>query len=161
MSLATLLPGAAHLQNIHPLVVHYPLALLSVAALLYLLTWIAGRPGWAWVAFWMLILGTAGALAAAATGLYAEDAVMVARTVRAHLLVHHKQLMLATVGLATAGSLWAALAPPFPGRARPVFILLLIAMVAVMTVGADYGGRLVYDYNAGGKACGQPIDFTR
>ncbi|HLH78150.1 MAG TPA: DUF2231 domain-containing protein [Candidatus Binataceae bacterium] len=161
MTLATLLPGAAHLQNIHPLVVHYPLALLSVAVMLYLATWIAGRPRWAWLAFWMLILGTVGAWVAAATGLYAEDGVMVARSVRNHLLLHHEHLMLVTVGLATVGTLWAGLAPPFPGRTRPFFVLLLIALVAVMTVGADYGGRLVYDYNAGGDACSQPIDFTR
>jgi len=27
--------------------------------------------------------------------------------------------------------------------------------------GADDGGRMVYDYNAGGQACGQPIEFTQ
>jgi uncharacterized membrane protein len=159
--LASLLPGLAHLQNIHPLVVHYPLALLSLTLPVYLATWIAGRPGWAWLAFGMLILGTVGGWAAAATGLYAEDGVMVARSVRAHLLLHHEHLMLVTVGLATIATVWAGLAPPFPGRARPLFVLLLIALVTTMTVAADYGGRLVYDYNAGGDACGQPIDFTR
>jgi hypothetical protein len=30
-----------------------------------------------------------------------------------------------------------------------------------LTKGADYGGRMVYDYNAGENACGQPIDFSR
>jgi hypothetical protein len=30
-----------------------------------------------------------------------------------------------------------------------------------MVRGADFGGRLVYDYNAGGNACGQPIEFSR
>ena len=32
-------------------------------------------------------------------------------------------------------------------------------MIGAMTVGADFGGRLVYDYNAGGNACPQPIHF--
>jgi hypothetical protein len=40
-------------------------------------------------------------------------------------------------------------------------VLLLLVVLAVMSHGADYGGRLVYDYNAGGSACGQPIEFTR
>ena len=30
-----------------------------------------------------------------------------------------------------------------------------------MSVGADNGARMVYDYNAGGNACSQPIDFTK
>jgi len=38
---------------------------------------------------------------------------------------------------------------------------LLFVLVATLTKGADYGARMVYDYNAGGDACGQPIDFTR
>ena len=45
---------------------------------------------------------------------------------------------------------------------HPLFFALgLLVLLAVMTKGADYGGRLVYDYNAGGSACGQPIEFTR
>jgi len=28
-------------------------------------------------------------------------------------------------------------------------------------LGADYGARMVYDYNAGGNACSQPIEFTK
>jgi hypothetical protein len=34
-------------------------------------------------------------------------------------------------------------------------------MCVLIARGADYGGRLVYDYNAGGNACGQPIDFSK
>ncbi len=49
----------------------------------------------------------------------------------------------------------------FPRRLRIVFVLALLAMVGVMTKGADDGGRMVYDYNAGGSACGQPIEFTK
>lgn len=38
---------------------------------------------------------------------------------------------------------------------------LCLIVVALMAVGADYGARMVYDYNAGGSACPQPIEFTR
>jgi len=34
-------------------------------------------------------------------------------------------------------------------------------MVTVMALGADFGARMVYDYNIGGDACPQPIEFTR
>jgi len=47
-----------------------------------------------------------------------------------------------------------------PARGRLMFLAGLVAILAILTTGADHGGRLVYDYNAGGDACGQPIEFT-
>lgn len=158
--LATLLPGAQHLQNVHPLVVHFPLGLLPAAALLYVLAWVARRESWAWSALWLLVLGSLSAVVAAGTGLYAEPGVMIARSVRSALLEPHKRCMLGTVGLAAGLTLWALRARPFPRTGRIAFLVLLGVLLAVMFRGADFGGRLVYDYNAGGNACGQPIDFT-
>jgi len=76
--LEVLLPGAQHLQNVHPLVVHFPLAFLGGAALLYGLAWVTGRDSLATIGLWLLILGTIAAVTAVATGLWAEDGVMVA-----------------------------------------------------------------------------------
>ncbi len=159
--LGTILPGAQHLQNIHPLVVHCPLVLLPGAALLYLLAWLAGRGALAWTALWVLSLGTASAVAAAGTGLYANEGVMVDPTVREQLLDPHKLWMLSTLGLSAVLTVWALAGRPFPARGRGAFVLLLFILLGVMARGADYGGRLVYDYNAGGNACAQPIEFTR
>ena len=158
--LDAVLPGAQHLQNFHPLVVHFPVVLLPGAALLYILAWLTGRESWAWTALWLLVLGTVSAAVAVATGLYAEPGVMVARSVRAHLLEPHKRFMLATLALSTALTLWAVAARPLPTKGRLIFLLLLFLLLAGMVRGADYGGRLVYDYNAGGNACPQPIEFT-
>jgi uncharacterized membrane protein len=155
------LPGADHLQNVHPLVIHFPIAFLSGAALLYTLAWVTGREAWAWTGLWLLVLGALGAAAAVATGLYAAPGVMVAPSVRAELLVPHKRIMLGVGSAGVVLTAWAAAARPMPLRGRGLFVVLLLALVAAMTLGADYGGRMVYDYNAGGNACGQPIDFTR
>lgn len=156
-----LLPGVGHLQNLHPLFVHYPIGLLTAAALFYVAAWLLRRDGLATAGFWMLLAGTLGGAIAVGTGLYAEKGVMVARSVRAALLEQHETLMLTTAGIAVAACIWAVIARPFPRRFRPAFILLLLAMVAVMMKGADDGGRMVYDYNAGGDACGQPIEFEK
>jgi uncharacterized membrane protein len=156
-----LFPGAHHLQNIHPLVVHFPLALLPVATLLYLLAWLSGRDSLAWTALWLLVLGSVSGAAAAGTGLYADEGVMVDPSVREQLLDPHKLWMLGTLGSSAVLTIWALVRRPFPTRGRGVFVLLLLGVLAVMAHGADYGGRLVYDYNAGGNACGQPIEFTR
>jgi len=75
--LRTLLPGAAHLQNLHPLVVHFPLALLPSAVLLYFLAGLSGRESLAWNGLWLLGLGTLGGAVAVGTGLYAMGGVMV------------------------------------------------------------------------------------
>jgi len=154
-----LLPGAQHLQNIHPLIVHFPIAFLLGAALLYLLAWLAKRESWAWTGLWLLALGTVGAAAAVASGLHGAEGVMVAPSVREHLLVNHERIMLAVLGLSALLLVWAWLARPMPLWGAVVFLFLLLVLVVGLTVGADFGGRLVFDYNAGGNACGQPIDF--
>ena len=158
--LEALLPGAQRLQNAHPLVVHFPVAFLIGAVIVYYLAWLAKRDSWAGLALWLLVLGSLSAAVAVGTGLYAEPGVMVARSVRAELLVPHKRVMLATLALALALTLWASVAGPLPRRGRAAFLLLLVALFAAVAKGADYGGRLVYDYNAGGSACSQPIEFA-
>jgi uncharacterized membrane protein len=154
-----LLPGLRHLQNIHPLIVHFPIALLPGAALLYVLAWLVKKESWAWTGLWLLGLGTLGAAAAVASGLYGAEGVMVAPAVRQHLLVNHERIMLGVLGLSVILSIWAWLARPMPLKGGVVFLLLLAVLLAGLTVGADFGGRMVYDYNAGGNACPQPIDY--
>jgi uncharacterized membrane protein len=150
-----------HLQNIHPLVVHFPIAFLVGAALFYFLSWILSNQTFATTALLLLILGTLAAGAAVATGLYGEEGVMVSRSVREHLLDTHERFMLVTLGLSVGLTLWALIARAFPKKARSLFLLFLLVLLGIMTIGADYGARMVYDYNAGGNACSQPIEFTR
>ncbi len=155
------LPGVQHLQNIHPLVVHFPIAFLVGAALFYFLSWVSRSETFARTAFLLLILGTLAAAAAVGTGLYGEEGVMVSRSVRAQLLDKHETFMLVTLGLSIVEAVWTSIARPFPKKGRWLFFLLLLALLGIMTIGADYGARMVYDYNAGGNACSQPIEFTK
>ena len=114
-----------------------------------------------WSAFWMLMLGALGVAASVATGLYAEPGVMVAESVRDQLLKHHKHLMLAASGLTGVLTVWALASRPMPTRGRYIFLAGLLVVILLIAVGADLGGRMVYDYNAGGAACPQPIDFSK
>ena len=152
-------PGARHLQNIHPLVVHFPIGLLTGAALFYFAAWIFKKEEWEKAGFWVLLLGALSLAIAAGTGLYAETGVMVALDVRQKLLLFHKKYMIVTSVICFVVMGWAIAARPFPKKGRLFFLILLLAMLGAMTVGGDFGGQLVYDYNAGGDACSQPIHF--
>jgi uncharacterized membrane protein len=158
--LERLLPGLAHAQNIHPLFVHFPIALLLTAALFYLIAWIGGHEPIKWTAFWILMLGTIGAGAAVATGLYAGPGVMIAESVRDHLLRNHMRIMIVMSVLTGILAIWAIAARPMPLRGRIIFMLGLLAVVALISVGADLGSEMVYGYNAGGDACAQPIELN-
>jgi uncharacterized membrane protein len=155
------MPGVEHLQNIHPLVIHFPIALLLGSELFYLLAWVFRRDMFIQAAFAMLVLGAISAAVAVGTGLYAEDGVMISRSVREHLLVRHKELMLIAASLSWVLTVWASFAGYFPRKGRMVFFLIFLGLVCVLSLGADYGGRMVYDYNAGGDSCPQPIDFVK
>jgi uncharacterized membrane protein len=154
-------PGVQHLQNIHPLLVHFPIALLSAATLMYWLGFLARRESWLWTGLWTLVLGALGAAAAVGSGLYAEPGVMLAPSVKTALLAYHKRIMIAVLILSALLALWAMAARPMPARGRGVFLATLVVVVALIAKGADYGGRMVYDYNAGGNACSQPIEFSQ
>ncbi len=154
------LPGLDALQNFHPLVVHFPIALLTIAALLYLVAWGGKRDSLAWPALWMLGLGALGAVFAAWTGLRASASVMVAQSVREHILIHHEHMMIAVLAMSVALTAWALITPPMPRRGRLAFLALMVAMALLIVKGADYGAWMVYGYNAGG-ALPQPIEFSQ
>jgi uncharacterized membrane protein len=97
--LGRLLPGVQHLQNAHPLIVHFPIAFLFGAALLYFLAWIGKRESWSWTGLWMLVLGTLAAAVAAGSGLYGAEGVMIAPSVNEHLLINHERIMLGVLEL--------------------------------------------------------------
>lgn len=148
-----LFPGLRAMENLHPVFVHAPVVLLPFALAFQALAVWRRREDWQRVALWLLYLGTLGALAAAATGLLAEETVE--HPEAAHEVIGlHKTLMLTTTGLAAALS-----AVAFALRrhlARGVQILLLGGLLLVngmLVVGADRGGQLVYQY---GVAVQQP-----
>ena len=143
------------------MVVHFPIAFLFGATLLYFVGASSRNESITRAALWVLVLGATGVVLSAGTGLYAGEGVMIAPSVRDALLIHHRNLMVAVTALTGVLTGWAVAARPLPRRGRWAFLMGLIAMCVLIARGADYGGRLVYDYNAGGNACGQPIDFSR
>ena len=50
---------------------------------------------------------------------------------------------LGVLGLVMALSVWALLTRPMPVKGRLGFLVLLLILVAALTIGADFGGRMV------------------
>ena len=159
--LERILPGASQLQNYHPLLVHFPIAFIYGASLLYFVAWITASEKLQWAALWMLVLAALSAGLALASGFYAAPGLMVSQSVRDQLLAHHKHLMVAASILTGVLTLWALASRPMPTRARVLFMAGLLALMILIGAGADLGGEMVYGYNAGGSACPQPIDFKK
>src|SRR5579864_6637731 len=108
--LITVWPGVAVLQNLHPLLVHYPIAFLTSATTVYLAAAIVRRERWGGFALLLLALGALAATAAVWTGLRAGGAVMVAPSVRANILEYHKRLMLTAWALSLLCLAWGVAA---------------------------------------------------
>ena len=147
--MAELLPGLAASPNFHPLLVHFPLALIPAALAFWALALWLGREELWRTGRWVLYLGALAALAAAASGLWAED--HLTHTEVTHPLIEaHEKWMLVAAGLAAATAAAAyALRESVIGITRPLLLVALLVTVLVTALGADRGSLLVYGHGVG------------
>ena len=149
---STLMPGIASMENIHPLVVHFPIALLSVFFVLDLIGTLAKKQQWREVASSFLYLGTLAALFTVIAGHIAADSVAHAGNVHA-IMEKHKDLGMAILSLATALSAWRLKHKGlFQGYVNGVFLTLSALLCALIVIAADLGGLMVYQYGVAVKA---------
>lgn len=155
------LPPLPSWEGLHPLVVHFPVALLLVSPLFVLLGLLPkiGR-GFSHAALALLLLGTIAAYVAVETG--EASAGLITRTEQvSKVLEQHQELAETARNLFTVMTvLYAALifAPPIYERAtrkriKPViplvatvvFVILLGLCVIVLANAAHLGGRMVHE----------------
>ncbi|HUL12983.1 MAG TPA: DUF2231 domain-containing protein [Methylococcaceae bacterium] len=140
-------PGLGAIANIHPLMVHFPIALLCTFFVLELLAIFSRKNENLEIAsVWLLYLGTLGAFAAVAAGLWAEATVPHADELHA-VIEKHEKFGFAVLSIAIVLSVWRLTNSGYFSRpGRIVFRLLAFVMVLTMVLGADLGGLLVYRY---------------
>ena len=137
------------MERLHPLVVHFPIALLLTALFLDGLALALKRPHLHKIGLWNLCLGTAGAAAAVLTGLQAEDVAKHSFEIW-QVMRLHKRLGITTLILGmlmVAWRLWKR--DRLAGRSRVLLMLLTLLMASTLSYGAYLGGRLVYEFGVG------------
>ena len=146
--LEALLPGLAVSPDLHPVVIHFPVALWLTAAAAAL--WgVARRDDRAMlVSRVCLYVGTVTAAAALLTGYLAAE--RLGHSAPGHELVHaHRNVMIAATALGAVASTLAWLFEPTGRPGDLQLAALLVILAAVTIVGADRGARLVYGHGFG------------
>ncbi len=154
-------------MNYHVALVHFPVALLTVYAVLEIvrIPWLNKRPGWREVKFVFLLLGTLGSYAAVQTGGMIEHQFTSERSlVRMHstfagytvalftvltlmyiiTLVEEKWNLSARIS-GTLGKIWKAIVSLVRLLMRPApLIVLALAGLALVTITGALGGSIAY-----------------
>ncbi len=147
-----LMPGIAALQNLYPLFVHFPIALLSLFFALDLAGTLAGRAEWRRVAGWLLYLGVAFAGITATFGFIAADTVAHGGDVH-EIMESHEHLAISVFGLAAFLAVWRGIGKTHPaGPANVVYLLLAGLLAGLLAFTADLGGLMVYKYGVAVEA---------
>lgn len=138
--------------NVHPLVVHFPIAFLIGFLLFEVMGLALHRPSLRQAASLMLYLGAGGAVLAAAAGLVAEATVPHGGAVH-EIMEWHERLGLTVAFLSVALAIWRALAGGhFASSMAQALHLILAGIIAVcLFLGADLGGLMVYEHGVGVK----------
>ncbi len=146
------LPGISQALNVHPLFVHFPIALWSFSLLLWVLGQFLGRNELLNAGRWTLYAGTLGALVTLGTGYLAADGI--GHDSVGHDLVHvHRDFMLWSVGLGLLTTVVAFfLRNRGTSKGQWAVTLGLFLTVGLTTLGADRGALLVYRYGIGTRA---------
>lgn len=141
-------------MNTHPLIVHFPIALLLTSILADLLALL--RPGSVFkeVAFFLLILGVIGAIVAGMSGDRAAETVSDLPALRG-VIEQHEDFATGTIWLFLAlllSRLYMVIKGRFVSIFRTVYIVVSLIAGGLLVATGYSGGKLVYEYGAGVKS---------
>ncbi|HEY9657418.1 MAG TPA: DUF2231 domain-containing protein [Allocoleopsis sp.] len=145
LPLAALFDG---LQNIHPIFVHFPLALLSAGILFDVLGYGLKKPSLSNAGWWVFALGVVAAIITVFTGLQAEG--MVSLSQEAHeVLENHEHFQIYSTVVLTGLLIWRAIKRGNLPNPSVVYLVITAIAVGAILFGSHYGGSLVYQYGVG------------
>lgn len=138
------LKGFQELMNIHPIFVHYPIALFLTSLILYLLGVILKKEQPLVGGQWTLVIGTISAALTVWTGLQAEQTAPHGGGTH-DIMTMHEKLGFVILGLGIILSLWTLISrSKLPQKGRLLFLTLLLGLNVILAQSADFGGRMVF-----------------
>lgn len=140
---------AEAMPNLHPIVIHVPIVLLTMGLLLDMLSVLRKDSHFELFGRWSQVTGTVGLAVGVLTGLLAKSGVSVSDEGRIFLETH-EQIAFGVIALASSLLLWRiSNRMLLPSRNRAAYFLLSVVLVGLMWVGAWYGGELVFRFGVG------------
>ncbi len=137
---------------LHPFIVHFPVALLTMSAVFEVYSVLAKKNELSRVGWWMQLSGTVGLMAAILSGLLSKSVTQVPDGVRVYFEAH-EQLAFVNGTMFAALLLWRIGAKTrLPGEHRVAYLVVLVVAVGTLLTGAWYGGELVFRFGVGGPA---------
>jgi uncharacterized membrane protein len=136
----------------HPVIVHFPLALIVLATALLLAARFTRREALAstlaTVGTWNLCIGAAAALLALATGLAAVLDLHVGIEARHAISLHFRWAIFTTLALILI-AIWRGAGTAPSSRPSRIFLIVLLLATAALVVTGFRGGQNVYRFGVG------------
>jgi uncharacterized membrane protein len=148
---SAILPGIAGLENIHPLFVHYPIALFTAFFLFDFFGTVAKKEKLRYVASCLLYVGTIAAAFTVVAGLFAADSVEHGEDVH-EIMERHEHIGIAVLSLSLFLSAWRLKQWGLHSKSgNTIFLCLAGFLCVLLSLGADLGGLMVYQYGVSVK----------
>ncbi len=135
---------AVRLQEVHPSLVHFPIALLPLTVAADLAGSLTRNRRLSWLGRWGMVASAASAALAGVAGLIAQEEVNVEGP-SMDTLITHRNLNLAVLGLTTA----LAVRRQAEEKAGPAYLGAAALAVGALLYSGYLGGKVVYEYGVG------------
>lgn len=142
------LQGIKEMINLHPLFVHFPIALLLGAVAFYFLGLILKKEELLGAGKWALFAGVLGAAVSVWSGLEAAETVFHDAEIH-KIMMAHQYTGIAILVLSAALSLWVIVSKKAMPSTRILFLGMLLLLSGLIAQAADFGGRMVYGKGVG------------
>lgn len=140
------------MEQLHPAISHFPVALLLMSVLFDALGYALGRPALHAVGFWNLVAGVGGGIAALYSG-YLSERDLLGMDVPEKLIASHSNVALAAIvlfgALLALRLLWTRRHGAHDFPRAPLYLLVAVIAGGLLAASGRSGNRLVFGAAAG------------
>ncbi len=155
---SSIMPGIASMDNIHPLLVHFPIAFISAFFALDLVGTISKNPECSECCHLVALFWHGRRPIHRYCRFYCRRSVAHGQNVH-DIMERHEQIGVSILSTAVLLSVWRIKSGVLPrGGANNFFLLLSALLCLLMMLGADLGGLMVYKYGVAVEAVAVPED---